>query len=120
MDGLRVLDRVIRNLDARLRRVETREDVQEPWAAATLVGSWTNVGAPYPNAQYWRHHGVVSLRGRITGGAIPSTAFTLPVGFRPDATLVVGNVQVANTGVVTVLSGSSPVTLDGVQFRAGA
>ena len=64
--------------------------------------SWANVGAPYqvcrfgklPNNELW-------IEGRITGGAIDTVAFTLPVGYRPLKKYVY-NVALATSGYVEV------------------
>lgn len=51
------------------------------WIDATslLVNSWTAVNTPF----YRRLGSSVMLRGRLTGGTLGATMFTLPVGFRP-------------------------------------
>lgn len=69
-----------------------------PWTAPTLVNSWANFGGGFQEAQYRKVGDIVHLRGLIGGGtAAPVTIFTLPVGFRPPATVLFSPVQ--NEGV---------------------
>lgn len=125
-DPIRELTEAIRNLDRRLRKLENAEPSLFGGEVPALQGSWVNTGAPYPNAAYWRDaSNQVWLRGRVQGGAVPSTLFTLPEGYRPIGTrsfaTALGDViEVDTAGAVTVVSGASPVSLDGVTFRAYA
>lgn len=76
------------------------------WQAATLGASWTNFGGLYAPASYvLDDFGVVHLRGVITGGttAISTVLFTLPVGYRPEAS----RMFLATTG-----GSASPLRLD--------
>jgi hypothetical protein len=82
--------------------------------------SWVNVGgSAVPCSFYLSPEGEVRLRGAITGGTLPSVAFTLPVGYRPEyshrfvGALSIGNdiatIQVDPNGDVWVIgSGWSP------------
>lgn len=114
----------IKNLDRRLRKLENAEPSLFDGIDMTLVATWTNTGAPYPNAAYWRDSSnMVWFRGRIQGGATPSTVTTLPVGYRPIgtrsfATSLGDVIEITSAGVVTVASGGTPVSLDGISFRA--
>lgn len=119
-----VLDR------ARLTAVEVLT-ASDAWAAPTLQNSWVNFGAPYANAGYKRHHGIVLLRGVIKSGTLTSGTllFTLPAGFRPASTLrtlVLSSttptvVDISNNGEVR-FSGAAPssasLSLDTVRFLA--
>jgi len=103
-----------------------------PVAAPTFFAGWTNVGAPWMTAGYWKDSmGIVHIRGLIrrptTGG---DNIFTLPVGFKPSAALQFpsrcgdnklcyltvnsnGNVDFGTT------AGATPdisVSLDGISF----
>src|SRR6185295_16972344 len=54
------------------------------WIAPTLAGTWVNFGGSEDTAAYSRtSSGIVLLKGVIKSGTVPSTALTLPVGFRP-------------------------------------
>lgn len=102
--------------------------VPTAWTGVTLTGTWANLDAPH-TVQYRRTGDVVELRGAIFGGTVPSAAFTLPAGFRPnrEETFAVpsnpiGLLSVATTGVVT--PGAPGTTgffyLSGVRFSTSA
>jgi len=56
--------------------------VNGPWINAFYQNAWGTTGGSQP-AQFMKDAlGFVHLRGRITGGATGSVAFTLPVGYR--------------------------------------
>lgn len=47
--------------------------------------SWINYNtATHPSAGFYKHNGRVYLVGLISTGSIPSVAFTLPEGYRPN------------------------------------
>jgi len=47
--------------------------------------SWVNYNtATHPSAGFYKHNGRVYLVGLISTGSIPSVAFTLPEGYRPN------------------------------------
>lgn len=121
---VQALMRAIENIDRRLRKIETSEGALFDGFTPTLSGAWTSTGGAYPSAAYWRdNQNIVYFRGRIQGGAVPSTVFTLPAGYRPFGTrtwaTALGDViEITAAGVVTVLSGASPVSLDGIIYRA--
>lgn len=109
----------------------------EDWTAASLINSWVYFGSPYNTAAYYKDpFGVVHLRGLIKSGAVGSTAFVLPSGYRPPARFlcggiasqssnqVSGRVDIDTSGNVIIQgssSGSGAVydwfSLDGVYFR---
>ncbi len=61
------------------------------------------------NVYFWKDTvGVVHLSGPMTGGSSGTTAFTLPVGYRPFGT------ETFNGGEVTVGHGTGEVRLYGV------
>lgn len=93
-----------------------------------FTNSWTNFGAGWQAAQFWRDPlGWVHLRGIIKSGVVGSAAFTLPPGYRPigNETYVVrsngttGGLDVLADGTVTPQSPSNNtyVSLSGIQFR---
>ena len=103
------------------------------WNPVTFENSWDNVGTPYYDTKYakdaWNR---TRLRGRIDTGTSGTAALTLPVGFRPNATIeficagkaggspAVAYVTIDSSGVVTpTISGASiEVSLDGIAFIA--
>jgi hypothetical protein len=98
------------------------------WTALTLGSGVTNVGGGAFNAAgFIDESGFVHLRGKITTvNAFPSTLFTLPVGWRPSATMLfliltngsaVGNVTIDSAGVVTQNSSNlTNISIDGITF----
>lgn len=124
MFPLRALTQAVRNLDRRIRKVENREiSLEAPITIPALLNSWVAVGG-YSLPSYWKdNNGTVNLAGRVSGGAVPSIMFVLPVGYRPRATQSFGTslgdvIEIDVAGVVTVVTGASPVSLDGLTFRA--
>lgn len=127
------------SINQRLRRLE--QGIPElPHYVGTagepaFENSWSNFDAsPAPvgrAAFYYRHNGRVYLGGVIDGGASGSTAFTLPVGYRPPIVAVslpaVASTDLALIGILAdgtvrpTNQGSSAVTtwcyLEGVSFR---
>lgn len=98
---------------------------QAAWTAATMVNSWVDFGAPYETVAYYKDTtGIVRMKGCAKSGTA-STITTLPVGYRPGATIrfatvingVFGYVAIDSSGVLTA-SSTNPVFLDCVQFRA--
>lgn len=125
--GMDELAQIVLNLDRRLREAVNVEHKLQAWVVPTLAGGWANSGAPYAPAGYWKDlNAIVWLHGRVTGGSVPSTIFTLPVKYRPQYTLSFyvapsgAVVTVDATGAVAVASGATPVSLDNISFRAYA
>ena len=94
-----------------------------------FAGVWVNFdnAVVAERAAFWKDSaGIVRCRGMVKTGT--GTIFTLPVGFWPLGTrrfAVVGNgafarVDVSNLGVVAISvgSGTTHLTLDGIAFRA--
>lgn len=103
----------------------------EPWTAPTLSGAWANTGTGFNSAGFFVDPwGIVHLRGVVKTGAVGSAIFTLPKGYRPEATEKlatwctsgVATVTVSTAGVVTEATGrggtTDSITLDGLTFRA--
>lgn len=88
------------------------------WTAAALTNSWVNVGGGNAVAAYRKIDDRVEVRGRIRSGTLGTSAFTLPVGFRPPAGLMVPgggggaspiavNLDVFAAGTVTVYASAN-------------
>jgi hypothetical protein len=99
----------------------------EAWIAPTFSGTWANVGGGFNNAGYYKDpFGVVHLRGLVKSGTIPSTIFTLPVGYRPTAQYylvvlsqgAIGRLDIATSGTVSATTGNNlSFSLDNIHFR---
>lgn len=119
-----------------LERPETRREITlkaigvQPVTAPTFATGWSNYGAPYSNAGYYRDRNRVYLRGAVkNGGTGTGAIFTLPSGYRPAATVQFSTVIFGGNGVLAIDSagvvtdatfsaGSKVVTvLDGFSFR---
>jgi hypothetical protein len=100
------------------------------WAAAFLENAWSNYGADFQEAGYYRDLGDrVHLRGVLKGGlTAPSTVlFTLPPGFRPAAAEIFGidsggrhcSIEVRRNGEVRLvtLASETSLSLGNVSFR---
>jgi hypothetical protein len=96
------------------------------WTAATLTNSWVTFGGTFPTPGYRKDaNGRVYLRGVIKTGAVGTTAFTLPAGYRPPAKVgfsplnstAGAELDVNADGTVVPSGGSNTyVGLDGVSF----
>lgn len=98
------------------------------WQAPVFQGAWVNYDtASFNAAGYYRgFFNRVYLRGLVKLGAVPSTIFTLPAGYRPTKTEIVtvssndlyGQVRIQPDGQVIVTVGSNAwVSLDNISFR---
>lgn len=95
--------------------------------AVTFINSWTNFGAGFEVAYYWKDAaGLVHLQGLIKSGTIGAACFTLAAGYRPTATSLfaavsnsaIGRVDVQSDGQVIPQTGSNVwVSLEGMTFR---
>lgn len=55
------------------------------WVIPTFTNGWTNYHATWSQARYAKlRGGYVYMEGLIMGGANGTSAFTLPVGYRPS------------------------------------
>lgn len=95
-----------------------------------FANGWQNFDAVpgFQNARYWKDAmGIVYVDGLIKLGTLNLPAFTLPVGYRPAATMIftqitngaIGRVDILNTGTVVPATPSSNVwvNLSGIFFR---
>lgn len=109
----------------------TGEFIQEARQTATLQNSWTNYGAAYESATYWKDKcGVVHLAGLIKGGATTAETviFTLPHGYRPRTSEkyfcvsmnAICVIDVYSSGEVAIKTGANSgwLSLSGISFRA--
>ena len=104
---------------------------QDYWHSPTLLNSWATYGNSFAPPGYCKEHGIVRLRGLVTGGNVSaaSTAniMVLPVGYRPDytqlfvteANAAIGRIDVMADGSVRALQGVNTwFSLDSIQFKA--
>jgi hypothetical protein len=79
------------------------------WTNVTFQNGWTNYGGTNQTVQYRMFVDLVQIRGAMKDGTNSSTAFTLPVGYRPPANtsglLVGGGMNVE--GVADILTDGS-------------
>jgi hypothetical protein len=72
-------------------------DNDSGWQTATLNTGWTNASGY--TTQYRRKNGRVEVRGMVVRGSGASTAFfTLPVGYRPSSTVILGSFLTSPVG----------------------
>lgn len=99
------------------------------WTYPLLSGGWTAYGSGFAPARYRKLiTGEVQLQGLIKGGAAGSNIFQLPVGYRPDSSLlfaiqrnanVAGRVDIMADGQVwPQLTDPGWTSLSGIQFYA--
>lgn len=100
----------------------------DPWIAPTLLNSWTNYGAPFTTAGYYKDaNGRVYLRGTVKGGSSSSAIImTLPAGYLPAFTQIMASVcqsafaeiRVDTSGNVWMNTGAGTtwVSLDNLSF----
>jgi hypothetical protein len=105
----------------------------EAWHVVGAAGepaytnSWVNFGAPYQSVAFRRDPlGHVTLRGVLKSGVLSSSAFVLPVGFRPPApglystisNNAAGQLYIDGTNGQLIPNSGSNVwfALDGVEF----
>ena len=109
----------------------TGEFMQEARKTATLQNNWTNYGAAYESATYWKDKcGNVHLAGLIKGGTTTAETviFTLPEGYRPRVSEkffcvsmnAICVIDVYTSGAVAIKTGANSgwLSLSGVSFRA--
>jgi hypothetical protein len=88
------------------------------WTNVTLQNGWVN--APGYTTQYRKIGDIVYLRGRVQGGTMQTTCFTLPSGFRPPMQMdmatasadaggnwIFGQIQIGTDGQVNPRTGTN-------------
>lgn len=85
------------------------------WKAPTFSNSWANSSSDDFQVGYRKEGSRLFMRGSITGGAATTTAFVLPMGYRPSAR-VPGNPLITASGEV-IPSTVGPVSLSGISFE---
>ena len=90
-------------------------------------GAWANFGGSNEQARYWRDYtGIVHIGGIVKSGAIGTSIFTLPGGYRPQYAMIYavasngafGVCTVNPDGTVVASSGSNVYfSLSGISFR---
>lgn len=110
-------------------RQEVSQD--DEWINVTYLNSWVDFGTAYFHVAYKKDKfGFVELRGSCKNGTT-AAPFTLPIGFRPEKTIifpinsvpsgttVTPNVSITNVGVVTLANYTNTgVSFDGIKFQA--
>lgn len=92
------IDRLAAFVDDELSRLEATLSAPK-FIAPALGNSWANYGGGYALAGFYMDGlGRVHLKGLIKSGASAATIFTLPVGFRPEQTLLFGVLAQNNAG----------------------
>jgi hypothetical protein len=101
---------------------------QSAWVAMTggYTNSWVDFGGGYMAGAYMKDTlGFVHLRGLIKSGTMSTSAFTLPAGFRPSATVLMpsssnnlyAQLEVASSGTITPTVGvNNYISLNGITF----
>lgn len=116
------------NVNAQLAQKANK--TQGAWITPTLLNGWSSFSSPWDSAKYFQDEfGIVHLRGIVFGGAYPSVIFTLPVGLRPQATIIISATQNDLHGAITVASygdvdarvggAGEWLSLSGISFKAG-
>lgn len=100
--------------------------ILEASVAPTLLNSWAEYAGGFQAPGYYKDgFGIVRLTGVVKSGAIGSTIFTLPAGYRPGSDMQFpvasngyGSCRVRPDGSVIAFAGSTTwYSLDGVAFR---
>lgn len=100
--------------------------------APAWQGGCSNYGYGFDPTGFWKDSGgVVYLRGLVAGANTGDVIFTLPLGFRPDASYThifmtinndsIGRVDVQANGYVlcaNLVGGAGWISLNGISFRA--
>lgn len=96
------------------------------WIAATTSAAWSYLGAPFAPARYRKlSNGQVEVQASLLGASATSVGpntppvFTLPVGYRPDATLIIPAVASDAFAEVRVTSAGSVLAQAAASFQFG-
>jgi hypothetical protein len=101
----------------------------DTWIIPSYQNSWVRYDGTWSQEGYLKDRAnIVHLRGLIKSGTIGSSAFTLPVGYRPASQLLIGTISNNAIGRVAVYtngqvipqtpSTNAWVALDGITFVA--
>lgn len=100
----------------------------EAWISPSLLNGWENYGSGYQDAGFLKDNfGIVRLKGLVKNGSINSVIFTLPAGYRPEASMVLlvnanGGpcyMEIHSSGSVYFTNASTAfVSLDNISFKA--
>lgn len=109
-----------------LRRPDQPNFGKSPFLSVTYENSWVDYDAdPFVGAGFFKDSlGFVHLRGGVKNGTVGAVrVFRLPVGSRPEKTLIIQKptyqINIYLDGSVEVVSGSNAaVFLDGITFMA--
>jgi hypothetical protein len=66
--------------------------------------SWVDYGSTYAGARYRKINNVVYIEGMVKNGTIGQSIFTLPVGYRPYARIIMATVSNNALGRIDVLA----------------
>jgi hypothetical protein len=85
----------------------TMDGLATSWTAVTFENSWANIGGPEQTCQYRKVGDRVELRGVMSRNPVSygAAAFTLPVGFRPPATVRFNPAVMNAAGTATLSRG---------------
>jgi hypothetical protein len=102
-------------------QISARSTDPEAWTQPTLVNSWADYGGANAFLAYRKVGDMVQLRGTGKDGTLNTTAFTLPVGYRPTASYRFGTADgtttVDSSGNVAFFAASNTIfSVDGVSF----
>ncbi len=90
------------NVDGQVVTLDVKTPASDWVPVTSFSNSWVNFGGGFAPAAYRRDaSGNVWVRGLIKSGTVATTAFTLPVGYRPsaDGNLIFAGVDGAGTGI---------------------
>lgn len=106
---------------------------EQSWITPTFQNSWVNYGSGFDDCKYMKDSlGFVHLKGMAKSGTSGAAIFTLPVGYRPAATLYfacpngggtafMGIVSIDSSGIIKNDSGTNTYqSLNGITFKAEA
>jgi len=93
----------------------------------TLLNSFVNTNAGNSQAKYFKENNVVNIEGMVSPLTLSTAIFTLPVGYRPlknmrficrtDTGLAWIAVNTAGSILIESVTGTTYVSLDGINFR---
>ena len=92
-----------------------------------FAGTWANTGGAYNTLAFYKDPwNRVHIKGHISSGTLNTATFTLPIGYRPSATIELGTIantafarlEISSVGVVLPVSGSNVRFGINCSFRA--